>query len=796
MKKIITLTTILVLLSVISALADNSPPYVTNLYPEENETVCADTEIYAEIYDDFSGVNPYSIRMWVNGEEVDPEIYPIGHHNSMGYAIYYEPEYLPEGAQITVSYYAEDFFENALDYTYSFFTEGGNSSEDMTPPEVVETHPEDGQENISPDTPITIYIIDPEDGEVDPSGVNPQSIELYVNGEQVEPIIIPDNYGVLVNYFNHPPFEEGSEVNVLVGACDNAGNCMEYDFSFTIEGGSNEDTMPPMVIRNYPEDGATDVDPDTFIMADLKDMPMFNNSGIDLESVEMYVNGDMVDAEVFHHQGAVRVLYNPEEPFENGSQVIVELNACDNAGNCMDTYTFSFTISEGTPDEDTLPPYVYSVYPEDGASDVPIDTDIRVVLIDQGPENNMSLIDPESIVLTINNENVEFVTLPIPVNGITVIWENDGRLLPNEEVTVSIDACDNAGNCMDTYSWSFSTETAEDTEPPVITDIHPEPNSTDVPANTDISFLLVDELSGVDENSITLTVNDVQITDFNIEVTNDGVFVSYQPPEPFEAGELVTVVTSFCDNAGNCADFDWSFEIENESEAPLLLYPLNGAWLNYFLENHAINFSWTADSPYESFRLKVVLDANPENPFYLDIGPGEYMFSFGVATIRYTIERTSWDVLSDLGFINWSMARIDEPGGVEISPYSEVFRFTLAPTDCVILRTPDDFSVIPENEPPVFSWDPDTTADHYLVGFARVGENGEFLEDIYSFEVPNYINQIPVSPSTWELVPNGYWLWTVLAIKPDGSYGNFMIFHFTKVPTGAEDKSYTFPNVF
>ncbi len=900
---------LLIMLTAVNAFAgvivggdDQEPPFVVYTIPEAEQTGVSPGEPVMLLLSDSmpgepgSGVNPETVELYINEALVEPW---MEGHGFGALFLYYEHEPFEEGpVYVTVS--ACDNAGNCMEpYEYWFEVGNGGPGDDTTPPYVLETHPEDGQIGVPPDHPITAIIGDMVWGG-EWSGVDLESVELFVNEELVEVEIFEHYHGSVEVFYEHEaPFEEGSTVYAALNACDMAGNCMEtYEFMFSIHEGGGDDTTPPFVMETHPPDGATDVNPGHPIMALISDMVWGGEwSGVDPDTIELYVNDEQVDPDLEQHQmGSILIIYE-HEPFEPGSTIWVGINACDNAGNCMETFAFSFTVSDDEPPEDEIPPevvfvhpppghthvdvnapvhfkivdagwelhgasgvdpdslslglngnevplelepfgngfiasyfhdepfpedtvievvingcdnagncmepfeywfktgeggqqdewppYAFAETPPDGAEDVPVMADIAVNVVDFHEENGygcVSGVDPDTVVMSVNGAEVDIELLELGEMGYRVIHHNEYGFDLGAVIEVGLEACDNAGNCMEPFHWSFTVgEGGEDTEPPAVIEPHPEPNQTDVPVDAPIDFMIIDEGVGVDPETIVMTVNGMEATNLEMEEVDDhGYHVFYNPPEDLPPDSENIVIVHGCDYNENCITFEWTFFTSPGPAAPpALIYPFNGAWMNYYLEDGTVKFSWSSNNHQNCFRLKFYLEGIPA-PTVLDLSPDDYFWVFGMATLVYPVPLPSWDVISDLGPIAWEVAVIDHPGGQEITDYSEMFEFTMAPTDCVVLRTPEDFSVIGAEEPPIFSWDPDLNAAAYLIGLAQVGEDGEFLGDVYSGEIPHFITEIPLSQSSWDLIEPGYWLWTVLPIFENGHYGNFMIFHFTK----------------
>jgi hypothetical protein len=771
----------------VRAQTDTTPPYVENPFPAPgSEGIPTDTIIYAEILDDDTGVNPYTIRMWIGDVEVEPEWYPLPPVGWRGYAVYYKPpEPLPPNTPVSVSYAAEDQAGNPMWYQYAFTTGEGGGAEDTMPPYVALTYPFDGDTNVPPIREIYFLIMDA-GGAAVPAGVDPGSVAMWLNGQRVAVHTMAYQGGVLGRYRHPEVFPSGMDFAVRLEACDELGNCME-PFEFWFRRGDDvpgEDQDPPQFFDLNPPEGAVGVSVNEPVSCWILDLPggvpPAEASGVDPESISLAIDGTEVPVEVWPEGGGYVMFYD-HEPFAYDTTVLVAIWACDLAGNCT-TRIYEFTTEDGAASEDGVPPEVLEMHPVPGMQHVPLWSDVYVELRDFAePGIPPAGIDEASVELTIDGELVEVTLQPLPEEGLLVYWENTVGFPEETQVAVSISACDRAGNAMVPVTWTFQTgSSSDDTEPPRLVSSEPEDGAEEVPVDTLIRCTLVDEGSGVNPQSIELTVDGVAAEGFQVDGEGSMVTVTYQPPSPLRAGSQIVVMVRACDGVGNCGPLVWAFRTAGSAPSgPSPVYPRDGAWLNRLLEQGVVKFSWTVPDAATSVRLEMTISGLP--PYTIDYGPGDVSFAFGLATVSYPVDAQSWDVIAELGAIRWRVAEIDQPGGALVGSYSEASTFTLARTDCITLRSPADFSVIGANDPPTFAWDPDTNAHEYLIGLARLGENGMLVDDVYSARLPQFVREIPVNQSSWDVLRPGEWLWTVLAIDENGNYGNFMMFHFTKL---------------
>ncbi|MBN2055012.1 hypothetical protein JW905_08820 [bacterium] len=540
------------------------------------------------------------------------------------------------------------------------------------------------------------------------------------------------------------------------------------------------DSQPPQVLSTVPQDGAMGVPDSTAVYLFVFD-PHPYASGVDIDSVMLELDDSSVMLEKYYYNSGVYGVYHTVGVFAPGWHD-GRILAMDFAGNCMPPYEFSFHVETDPPD-DAMPPWAFAPWPEPGTEDIDPETDIVVYVTDdysRGAHPGCSGLDIDSVGLRINGTEVNFEL--VNYDWFWMVVGLPAEPLPDDaSITVELVACDLARNCMEPFSWSFKTQDIE-TEPPCLTFTEPLDGSENVSIATTITAVISDDKSGVDPVSIMIYLNGERITEFTRTAAGLDYRLEFEPPDLLPLDDQITIEIHACDLAGNCSILTFSFHTSPLNNAPQPLYPHDGAWLNFNLENGSVMFSWFAATRASHYRLRIFIEG-VSYPSEVEVSPSDYVYAFGLATLAYRVNDISWDVLSDLGTLTWQVATIDAGDRSQTSLYSSYSTFQLAPTDCVTLRDPQDYSLIPSNRPPEFKWDADLNAAAYLVGFVKVSTDGLFYEETFSGEVPFYVNELPTTQQSWDFFTDGYWLWTVLALYDDGSYGNFMMFHFRKLST-------------
>ncbi|MEZ4515548.1 MAG: hypothetical protein R3C44_01485 [Chloroflexota bacterium] len=143
---------------------------------------------------------------------------------------------------------------NTINYVYSgsqtgqfieepgpmFVFRGINGPDDVVAPYIISRTPTPNSTNVDTRQPIIVHM-----GESG-SGVDPQSIVMTVNGNQVTPEISGSSVDLILTYTPTTPYPNSTQIPVTVFGCDLLGNCMiSADlFSFVTEA---PDVTPPVI---------------------------------------------------------------------------------------------------------------------------------------------------------------------------------------------------------------------------------------------------------------------------------------------------------------------------------------------------------------------------------------------------------------------------------------------------------------------------------------------------------------------------------------------------------------------
>ncbi|MFP4458250.1 MAG: T9SS type A sorting domain-containing protein [Candidatus Zixiibacteriota bacterium] len=214
---------------------------------------------------------------------------------------------------------------------------------------------------------------------------------------------------------------------------------------------------------------------------------------------------------------------------------------------------------------DMHPPTVTAFYPEDGADGVR-----RVRPIEFNIQDDITGVDESSITLLINDVEVphdDFIVMDPILNGFHIEYLPEDDWPEMEDICAKIIAADLADpvHVMDTFESCFSTPSEPpDTFPPYYEDLSIEDGDT-LNIWESVFIKLLDTERGVDESSITVTVNGVEYTNFELSLFTEFLYdynIEIMPPASgWNPGEYYEVVVHGCDRADepNCVDTTFTF---------------------------------------------------------------------------------------------------------------------------------------------------------------------------------------------------------------------------------------------
>ena len=460
---------------------------------------------------------------------------------------------------------------------------------DTLPPFVDQINPGNGEEGVPVETEITFNIHDLYDG------VDLESIAVTMDGilyTKTGPYSdyfennpdIPDNHDYFINIIPLNYFNYGETVNVQIEASDIAGNVMTpVVYSFVCV----EDNRPPDVGNFEPSPLEVDVELDTQVKFEIYDAI----SGVNISSVSVKINESfpytISDEGIFSYIGNpsnYTVTITPPNVFESGERIDVEILAQDRSGNTMPAFNYQFYC-----EHDIVAPYTGEWIPAQESENNLINSNIAFNVYDDltGVDLETVLVEVDDILYTYQNTSFTYTTLPY---GYSIQINPIDDFEYGETINVSLNASDNTGNAMDQTDYTLAF--IPDIQPPHLGGLNPGRGATEIPLNTNITFQILDDVSGVDINSLNVTVSvDGNQTEYSVANGNLGYngnvnnfSITIDPAIDFAYGDLVTVDAVAFDrsNPPNELIDNYSFQCELLDPDPPFVW-------EFFPEDNAVN---------------------------------------------------------------------------------------------------------------------------------------------------------------------------------------------------------------
>jgi hypothetical protein len=215
------------------------------------------------------------------------------------------------------------------------------------------------------------------------------------------------------------------------------------------------------------------------------------------------------------------------------------------------SYIWSF-VTSAAPDK--TPPAVIATTPSTGATGVAVNIAPSVTFSEP--------VDQQTISFLVSTGST---TIPCTMSysGTTAIFTPLNILANSTQymVTISAGVKDLAGNPMPTsYSWSFTTGTATDTTPPIVSAVTPAAGATGVAANVAPSATFSEP---VDSTTITFTLKDSKGAVLGYTMSYSGTTAIFTPAPKLKPNTSYTAQVSagVKDLAGNAmlSPYSWSF---------------------------------------------------------------------------------------------------------------------------------------------------------------------------------------------------------------------------------------------
>jgi hypothetical protein len=568
-------------------------PVISGMGPQ-GDGVADATPTISAAYADVTGIDLDTVTLTLNGAVITDAT--VGESQ-----ISYTPlEPLEAGVTYTVRVAMKDEAGVSSESIWTFALEADA-------PEITDTAPSGVDETGTP----TISARFDDAG----TGVDKDSVKLMVDGKAVDASVTESS----VTYKPSDIMKSGKHTAKLMVA-DVAGTVAELSWDFTIE------ETPPVISGIEPSGVINDAMP--VISAAYSD----TGTGINLKSVELSLNGDVLRGEVTESQ----VSYVMKYALKKGINYKVLVSVADKAGN-VGTSSSTFTLESAAPSIRNMSPTgtVQSV-----------DVVLSATYSDAG-----SGIKVSSAIMKLDGRKVS--TSP-SASGIT--YQATG--LAAGIHTVYVEVADEFGNVA-AENWSFTVEQT----PPVISSVDP---SGDV--NTDrpvLSATYNDAGTGVDVKKVVLLLND-QV----VPATATETKASYEVRTPLQRGVTYKVSIQVSDKAGNAASDDSTFSLE--TTPPKITTTRPSGTVSEEEAAAGVNISAKLDdgngSGVDAGSVKMWLDGDP-----VDSAASDSMVTYmvkGLAYGEHIVRVVAADMLGNVADESWDFAVDDStpPTVVVVSP--------------------------------------------------------------------------------------------------------------------------------
>lgn len=477
---------------------DKAAPFLTDLNPARNASQAPlQTTLFANVRDEIAGVDSSSINLLVNAQRVQPRLTRAGKEVRVEYG----PLTLRDDERVEVEIRAQDLATppNLMQEQYAFTT-----VRDLLAPVVLDLQPSPNATNVARDIEIRSRVRD------DLAGVDSAAIRLWLNGLAQTPVLRREGKDFVLSFKPQPPFAFNQTITLRLLVADKARvpNVDTTEYSFAVI----EDRRAPFVTAHSPARFASNVPPKTAITFDVRD----EVAGVDSASLKLRVNGKEVARVLRGNAALYNVSFTPDTALFGASDTVyVAIAASDlsTPPNAMPLDSYHYILNR-----DRVKPFTAGHKPARNSRDASLDTDIALEILDANPG-----VDSASIKMFVNGSAVGLRVEPV-TNGYRVRHIPSPRLRDNQTLSVKVDARDLAANEMDSDNYTFTT--VRDVLAPTARDFSPRAGESNVAPNAMISFVVEDDLTGVDNAALVMRVNGA-IVEPSLQPVANGFAVRY-----------------------------------------------------------------------------------------------------------------------------------------------------------------------------------------------------------------------------------------------------------------------------
>ena len=402
----------------------------------------------------------------------------------------------------------------AAPFTTTFTT---STNADVTPPTITRVSPFSGESSVPINASFSIQFSKKIDGTTLVTGVNATNPCAFpsLNGQNLFETVMMydatkgcyiggkvslDASGTVGTFTPLSPLPVGRQVTVYINQTgtikDLVGNKLAGSPSYSFFTGFTPVTSAPSITGNSPQNGDAGISINAQVMIQFS-TPINEISAIN--GVQVTQNGISVPGAFTFQNNDTQLIFTPTAPYLMGPVTVASTpGVTDNAGNVIaNTVSFTFTVDTPTL---TTRPSVSMANPPNNITGVGRNVTLQAQFsarINQltvtsssfvVADSNTGLIIPGTITVTPDRRTASFVPAnPYGANE-RYCW-----YLNSSYSTTSI--TDLYGNLLNGFAWCFTTGAANDTTPPVVTQVTPPSGAQGVALNSLISVQVSKPLS-------------------------------------------------------------------------------------------------------------------------------------------------------------------------------------------------------------------------------------------------------------------------------------------------------------
>ncbi len=371
-----------------------------------------------------------------------------------------------------------------------------------------------------------------------------------------------------ITFISPVPFLEGEEIRISISAQDNPdySTANELSFRYYISG----EGYPPWTYPIEPEDGDISSCEGQDIEFEIRDRDGIIDTSIHFnitinETETLELDAFSTDVTYSYSDGVASIVYSPEEEFENGDNIQVEVTSVvDSTGSPLpEIQSWSFQI-------DRIAPLIWDIWPEDGENIRTSRPAISWKMWDPG--FGMDHIEFDMSIFGMSFEMTNSAFHYYPEESLVVFSTEEAGIdfIGGDTVAMELTYRDNVTLCEDhsgSMSWYFVIEGGG----PLAGVARPSSGTISSCIDEYFAFTLVDS-TGIDTNTITIEINGDEIdwADGGFEYDFEEEMLYYVPDSLADGHYNISLVHAD-DIIGNHLLFPVSTSFVYDTKSPVIL---------------------------------------------------------------------------------------------------------------------------------------------------------------------------------------------------------------------------------